>query len=291
MHNDGMHTGDYIRSVKFEYAMRGYRVADVEMFLDEVANDVDKLIAQNRALGERLSTLMKEQQENGDKAANTAPQQPVVPKVNNSDNIENVQSILVSAQRFSDQIINEANEKAAAILFEANTKAKEIDEKVASVLAAFEKDIAERKANADSEIAKMLTDAAVKSEGIITAAHDSVARQQMLFDKLKVEVSEFKKRLFDNHKQQLEILQKIPDSVPYDPEQAAKALEFKVDAEPDFRSFIPNVRSADSSFSPNEHSSSDLVSENIPSTVGVTDDTDDTEDVDTVVSEDTGATV
>lgn len=291
MHNDGMHTGDYIRSVKFEHAMRGYRVADVEMFLDEVANDVDKLVAQNRALGERLSALMKEQQEGGVKTAPVAPQQPETPKVDNSDSIENVQSILVSAQRFSDQIINEANEKAAAILYEANTKAKEIDEKVASVLSAFEKDIAERKANADSEITKMLTDAAVKSEGIITAAHDSVARQQMLFDKLKVEVSEFKKRLFDNHKQQLEVLQKIPDSVPYDPEHAAKALEFKIDAEPDFRAFIPNVHSVGDNTTTNEQVNTSFANDEVLSTSDTTDDTDNADSVDTVVSEDTGATV
>lgn len=244
MHKDGLHTGDYIRSVKFDYAMRGYKVADVEMFLSEVASDVDKLIAQNRALGERLTAIMKEQ-ENNVAAPVTADSK--VKAVDNSDNIENVQSILVSAQRFCDQIINEANEKAAAILFEANTKAKEIDEKVATVLAVFEKDIAERKANADSEIEKMLTDAAIKSEGIITAAHDSVARQQLLFDKLKVEVSEFKKQLFDNHKKQLEILQRIPDTVPYDPEHAAKALEFEFQSEPDFRSFLPNLTSVEAS--------------------------------------------
>jgi DivIVA domain-containing protein len=153
MHKDGLHTGDYIRSVKFDYAMRGYKVADVEMFLSEVASDVDKLIAQNRALGERLTAIMKEQ-ENNVAAPVTAASN--VKAVDNSDNIENVQSILVSAQRFCDQIINEANEKAAAILFEANTKAKEIDEKVATVLAVFEKDIAERKANADSELEKCL---------------------------------------------------------------------------------------------------------------------------------------
>ena len=233
-----MHTGDYIRSVKFDYAMRGYKTTDVEMFLDEVAEDIDKLVAQNRALNERLSALSKEQ-ENG--AAPVAAPAPA--KVDSSESIENVQSILVSAQRFSDQIINEANEKAAAILYEANTKAKEIDEKVANVLEAFEKDIAERKANADAEISKMLNDAAVKSEGIVTAAHDSVARQQLLFDKIKVEVSEFKKALFENHKQQLEILQKFPDTVPYDPERAAKAIEFEIESEPDFRAFIPNSQS------------------------------------------------
>lgn len=284
MHNDGLHTGDYIRSVKFEYSMRGYKVADVEMFLDEVANDVDKLIAQNRALGERLSALMKEQGD-GNKADQNEAQAPEVPKVNNSDSIQNVQSILVSAQRFSDQIINEANEKAASILFEANTKAKEIDEKVANVLAAFEKDIAERKANADSEISKMLTDAAIKSEGIITAAHDSVARQQMLFDKLKVEVSEFKKRLFDNHKQQLEILQRIPDSVPYDPEQAAKVLEFEVDAEPDFRSFLPKAPSVQSDNQSEEQADSEFMADNTEINSDIKD------DVDTVITEDTGATV
>lgn len=233
-----MHTGDYIRSVKFDYAMRGYKTTDVEMFLDEVAEDIDKLVAQNRALNERLSALIKEQENTAAPVAAPAPA-----KVDSSESIENVQSILVSAQRFSDQIINEANEKAAAILYEANTKAKEIDEKVANVLEAFEKDIAERKANADAEISKMLNDAAVKSEGIVTAAHDSVARQQLLFDKIKVEVSEFKKALFENHKQQLEILQKFPDTVPYDPERAAKAIEFEIESEPDFRAFIPNSQS------------------------------------------------
>ena len=282
MHNEGLHTGDYIRSVKFDYAMRGYKVTDVEMFLDEVANDVDKLIAQNRALGERLTSLMKAQENDASKPATPAPE---VPKVNNSDSIENVQSILVSAQRFSDQIINEANEKAAAILFEANTKAKEIDEKVATVLAAFEKDIAERKANADSEIEKMLTDAAVKSEGIITAAHDSVARQQMLFDKLKVEVSEFKKTLFDNHKQQLEVLQKIPDSVPYDPEHAAKALEFEFNSEPNFRSFLPNSTALESNFVSQEPVKAEEVSNDELSLAETQ------ENTTTVITEDEGATV
>ena len=287
MHNEEMHTGDYIRSVKFEHAMRGYRVTDVEMFLDEVANDMDKLIAQNRALNERIAALMKEQG-NGDKPAQVELHHPEVAKVNSSDSIEQVQGILVSAQRFSDQIINEANEKAAAILFEANTKAKEIDDKVANVLSAFVKEIAERKSNAYTEINKMLTDAAVKSEGIITAAHDSVARQQMLFDKLKVEVSEFKKRLFDNHNQQLEILQKIPDSVPYNPEQAAKALEFEVDAEPNFRAFIPNVQTLDTADFSNEQPNVDVELERsaIP-----TEDDSNSDNIDSVISDDTGATV
>lgn len=230
-----MFTGEYIRTVKFDKVMRGYNTEDVEMFLDEVAADVDKLIEQNKVLNERLSQAMKKLQ--------GTPEQTVSPIVDNSDSIGEVQSILISAQRFSDQIINEANEKAAAILSEANTKAKEIDEKVGAVLSAFEKDIAERKSNADAEVNKMLADAAIKSEGIITAAHDSVARQQLLFEKLKVEVSNFKKTLFDNHKQQLEILQKFPDSVPYDPEHAAKAVEFIADSEPDFRSFLPDTPS------------------------------------------------
>lgn len=281
MHKDGLHTGDYIRSVKFDYAMRGYKVADVEMFLSEVASDVDKLVAQNRALGERLTALMKEQENN---AAAPVAAAPEVKAVDNSDNIENVQSIFVSAQRFCDQIINEANEKAAAILLEANTKAKEIDEKVATVLSVFEKDIAERKANADAEIEKMLTDAAVKSEGIITAAHDSVARQQLLFDKIKVEVSEFKKQLFDNHKQQLEILQKIPDTVPYDPEHAAKALEFQFQSEPDFRSFLPNINS----FEANEASVEEAEVHKVTQEVEVTEET---EKATIEALEDNGATV
>lgn len=236
-----MHSGDYIRSVKFDRSMSGYKVSDVDMFLDEVAEDVDKLVAQNKALSERLTKLMQDGQGTSQSDTASAEQGKPSAVVDNSDSVENVHSILVTAQRFSDQIINEANEKAAAILDEANTKAREIDEKVATVLNAFEKDIAERKANADTEISKMLSEAAIKSEGLITAAHDSVARQQLLFDKLKVEVSEYKKNLFDNHKQQLEILQKFPDTVPYDPEHAAKAVSFVIDSEPDFKAFLPNI--------------------------------------------------
>lgn len=238
-----MHTGDYIRSVKFDKSVGGYKVADVEMFLDEVADDFDKLVEQNRALAERLNTAMQQLQEGNFTTEKQPETEKKAPVADNSGSIQNVQNILVSAQRFSDQIVNEANEKAAEILEEANSKAKDIDEKVATVLNAFEKDIAERKANADKEISTMLNNAAVKSEGIITAAHDSVARQQLLFDKLKVQVSEFKKVLFENHKEQLEILQKFPDTVPYDPEHAAKALEFEVDSEPDFRAFLPNTAS------------------------------------------------
>ena len=53
--------------------------------------------------------------------------------------------------------------------------------------------------------------------------------------------------MFDNHKKQLEILQRIPDTVPYDPEHAAKALEFEFQSEPDFRSFLPNLTSVEAS--------------------------------------------
>lgn len=232
-----MHTAEFIRTTKFDKSMSGYRVSDVEMFLEEIADDFDELTRQNKALADRVAELTKELQAKG-----TAPAAPVkqpVTKVDNSASMENVQGILVSAQRFSDQIINEANEKAAAILDEANHKAQEIDEKVATVLNAFEKDIAERKASADAEVDRMLTEAAAKSEGLVTAAHDSVARQQLLFDKLKVQVSEFKKAMFENHKQQLEVLQKFPDSVPYDPERAAKAIAFEVESEPDFKAFLP----------------------------------------------------
>lgn len=230
-----MHTAEFIRTTKFDKSMSGYRVSDVEMFLEEIADDFDELTRQNHALAERVSQLTKELEQ----TQSAAPAKPVVQKVDNSGSIENVQGILVSAQRFSDQIINEANEKAATILDEANQKAQEIDEKVAAVLSAFEKDIAERKANADAEVDRMLTEAAAKSEGLVTAAHDSVARQQLLFDKLKVQVSEFKKAMFENHKQQLEVLQKFPDTVPYDPEHAAKAIAFEVESEPDFKAFLP----------------------------------------------------
>lgn len=246
-----MYTGEFIRTTKFDKSMSGYRVVDVEMFLKEVGDEVDELTQMNEEYKKQIETLTAEL----NNLKSGAPIHTVAEKVDNSESIENVQGILVSAQRFSDQIVNEANEKAAAILDEANNKAREIDQKVAAVLSSFEKDIAERKANADAEVDRMLSAAAAKSEGLVTAAHDSVARQQLLFDKLKVQVSEFKKNLFENHKQQLEILQKFPDTVPYDPEHAAEAIAFEVDSSPDFKSFLPDN---------SEETSADLESAELP---------------------------
>ena len=69
------------------------------------------------------------------------------------------------------------------------------------------------------------------------AAKDSVEREQLLFDKLKVEIVAFRKTLTAQFLEQAEMIKKLPDSVPFDPEHAAKAVAFEAEKEPDFAIF------------------------------------------------------
>ena len=55
-----MHTAEFIRTTKFDKSMSGYRVSDVEMFLEEIADDFDELTRQNKALADRVTQLTKE---------------------------------------------------------------------------------------------------------------------------------------------------------------------------------------------------------------------------------------
>ena len=199
-----------LKNVAFSKGMNGYKASEVDDFIDRVIAEFHQLKMENNRLTEKARNL---EGTNG-----------------SSSSSSDLQGILESAQRFSEQLMSESREKAEKILTEATEKAND-----------FESDFDVKRKAAEAEINEKLKGAAEKSEGIITAAHDSVARQQLLFDKLKLEVSEFKNQLLDTYKQQIEILSKFPIEVKFDAKRAAEATEFLVDQKPDFGSFVPKV--------------------------------------------------
>ena len=204
-----MMTVDDIREIDFSTSMSGYKKSEVDDFLDELAIDYENLLKQNQELS---------------KNANVNVEVPV--KVESTENTtEAVHGILESAQRFSDQLIAEAKQKAEEILTAAALKAKELEEKIENDKRNHEQLMLNLKAQVEAEAADKLKAAAEKSESLIVAAKDSVARQQLLFDKLRVEADNFKTGLLNSYKKQLELLNEFPTAVPFEVKKQVEAAE------------------------------------------------------------------
>ena len=121
---------------------------------------------------------------------------------------------------------------------EAEAKVTLLAAQEKEMAATFEMQAVERKANLETELANMVKEAKIKADSITAAANDSVERQQVLFDKLKLEVAAFKSAVTSKYKEHLSILQEIPDVVQMDPERMAQVITAKLSEVPKAESFI-----------------------------------------------------
>ena len=96
-----------IHHKEFHHALRGYSEEEVDTFLDEVADEFERLFKENIDLSEKLEAT----------SAKVRDYQSMEVTLNNT---------MVSAQRSAEQIVAQANEEASAMLRDAEVKAKEI---------------------------------------------------------------------------------------------------------------------------------------------------------------------
>lgn len=217
-----MYNANDIRNVRFSKQMNGYKQEEVDIFLDSVEQDYQQFDSKFAELNAQILTLKKE---NDDL------------KISQSG----LQNVLVSAQKLADQIVEEAKKSAEEIIVEAKVRAGEIT-KTVEEQAAADKLIAEQnKQRAAAEYAEIMKKTADKSQEMISAAHDSVARQQLLFDKLKLDIVNFKSQIMAIYKEHIDSLSKLPDEVPFDSARAAEAAAFAFDSKPDFTKGEPKA--------------------------------------------------
>ncbi len=96
-----------IHHKEFSHALRGYNEVEVDQFLDQVADELERLFKENIDLSERIDALEE--------------------KVRGYQDMERtLHNTLVSAQKSADEIIAKAQQEAAAVLKDAEVKAKEI---------------------------------------------------------------------------------------------------------------------------------------------------------------------
>ncbi len=96
-----------IHHKEFRHSLRGYSEEEVDAFLDQVADEFERLFKENIDMAERLE------------AANE--------KVKQYQDMERtLHNTMLAAQRSAEDIVNKAREEAATVLRDAEVKAKEI---------------------------------------------------------------------------------------------------------------------------------------------------------------------
>lgn len=96
-----------IRVVTFDKGMRGYNTQDVDAFLAQVADQVEQMEAEKAEIEKKLYMLAEK-----------------VAEYRKDEN--NLKAALLNAQRLGENVIQEANQRAAQILREADIKAEAV---------------------------------------------------------------------------------------------------------------------------------------------------------------------
>lgn len=199
-----------IRDVKFSRAVGGYKAEDVDILLDKIEADYAAFERIIKDYELKVETLNSE-----------------IEGFKNSQN--SIQNVLVSAQSLADKIVSEAKEKSEEIIKQAQMNIESITVREKELSAAFELKAQEQKSGLEKELKSMVEEAQKKSDAIVSATEERVKHQQMLFDKLKLEIASLKSSVTAKYKEHIELLSKLPDSVPASPEYVAEVLSASYD--------------------------------------------------------------
>ncbi|MBO5746315.1 MAG: DivIVA domain-containing protein [Clostridia bacterium] len=201
-----MKTPDQIRDMEFQKStMGGYKQSDVELFLEEVASQIEILLKQKNDAERKLQEVSKNAPE---AALSTA----------------SIQSVLVNAQRVADQVTEDAKQTAEGIIAEANLKLTEADVKAREIIADAEKRAVMLGETAEIEAAKIIAAAVADAERIVVEAKESVELEQKLYDRLKIEVSDFRKKAAAQCSALVELINQLPGEIPFNMERSKTVL-------------------------------------------------------------------
>lgn len=215
-----MLSAEEIRSITFSNSMKGYKKEEVDILLDKVESDYEQFARQMRIMQEKNSELAKQ-----------------LADTNSSK--DSIQTVLVSAQKLADQIIEDARQKADEILEQAQAELENYKTNKQQMMDAIDKEYLDKKSGLEKEFAEMQVEFAKKQAAMENAAAESIEKQQAIFDCLKIETSAFKSDMLSRCKELVLSLNELPEQVPMDAQRAAAAaaVEFekksvKIEQEP-----------------------------------------------------------
>lgn len=201
-----MKTPEQIRNMEFQKSpMGGYKQSDVELFLEEMASEIEILMRQKAEADRRLKEYAAK---SPDGALSTA----------------GIQNVLISAQRVAEQITDEAKENAERIAVEAELKVTQAEIKAKDIIGDAENKARLLGDTAEKEAAKIIAAAVEKSEQTLAAAKESTELEQKLYDRLKIEISDFRKKASAQCSSLIELINQLPSEIPFNIERAKTVL-------------------------------------------------------------------
>lgn len=209
-----MLSANEIRNVRFTKSMSGYKQEEVDVLLDKVEADYEQFERTLRDMAGKIEQLKGELEEYKTSQGN-------------------IQNVLISAQKFADQIVEEAKTKSEEIIASAQANIEKITAQEQELTTAFDKKAGERKDALQNDIDRLIANAEKKHAAIEEATQGCIDRQQQLFNKMKIEIAAFKAEITNKYKEHLELLSSLPDTVPSDPAEIAAAVSMNFDKNSD----------------------------------------------------------
>ena len=177
-----------IASKRFDKAMSGYRVDEVDAFLASVAQEMALLLEEQEELEQKIDFLADKLEEY-------------------KRDEDSLKSAVFEAQKLGSSLVRDAKAKAERIVQEANEKAHFIT------------------TDASTRADAKLNECNRRCEEIAREHEDELAQQTELFERLKTEVSQFKRRMMDTYREHIELLSQLPEYVAAEHAQAAAAAK------------------------------------------------------------------
>ena len=114
-----------IQQQTFSEAKRGYNPAEVDVFLEQLASEVDAMLSKIVDLKQRL-TAAEQQLADAQAPLAQAPAAPAAPAPDFSASERQISAALITAQKTAESIVSEAQQTADRICNEADAKARDV---------------------------------------------------------------------------------------------------------------------------------------------------------------------
>lgn len=218
-----------VKNITFSKQVNGYRREEVDVFLDKVESDYEnyeRMIKEMNAKIHELETRIED--------------------TKNSEGT--IQSVLLSAQKLADNIVAEAKEKSGKIIEDAKLSLENFKAHEKELSGAFDKKAQERKKLMRDQLDQIIDEAKVNRDKISEATEKTVKKQTELYNRLRLETAAFKAEIMEKYKKQLELISKIPDAIPTNPEEIAAAVDLNVDNLSDREKLINELENAENRF-------------------------------------------
>jgi len=251
-------TADQIRGVVFQTsAIGGYKKADVDLFIEEIAVCIESMTSKIRALEKAKFDAMKQNSaapQSSEPEVEEKPQvieeiKPQIPTPTYSTDTgvsdTGLQALLIRAQKLAEQIELEAHQAAEELLNKTANDAKEIIaradaqaedtlEKANSILAEAERKEASMRAAAHAEAENIINEAVARSGQMLTSTREKLKSEQAMCEKLRLEFSQVRNVIVGFYEEQLQELRGIDlESVATEitVEEPADEVEFAFNSE------------------------------------------------------------